>query len=323
MKRESKMSNVYIVMYHYVREIQRSRYNGIKGLEVSLFREQVKFLKQHFHIVTMEEVVAACKGEEELPERAAVLTFDDGYIDHYKYVFPILKNEKVQGSFFVPGKTFTEHKLLDVNKVHFILAAAQIETLIEELNRQLDYYRGSEWRIPSNEELFEKYAVANRWDTKETIYVKRCLQTALPEKLRNIISSNLFKEFVSDSEENFAYELYMNADQIRCMKNCGMHIGLHGYDHYWLGNLEEKSMQKDIDKSLEVLDEFIDCKNWVMNYPYGSFNENVVSYIEKKNCVLGLSTEVRIADLRKDNRYKLPRFDTNDFPPQSENYLNI
>ena len=172
-------------------------------------------------------------------------------------------------------------------------------------------------------ELFEKYAVENRWDSKETIYVKRCLQTALPEKLRNIISSHLFKAFVTDSEEKFAYELYMNRDQIRCMKNAGMYIGLHGYDHYWLGNLEEKYMEKDIDRSLEALDEFITPENRVMNYPYGSFNENVIAYIKKQNCVMGLSTELGRANLEIDDRYKLPRFDTNDFPPKSKSYLRF
>ena len=316
------MNRVYIIMYHYVREIEKSRYPGIKGLEVDFFREQVKFLKHTFHIVTMEEVIAALGGEK-LPENAVLLTFDDGYIDHFQYVFPILKNEQVQGSFFIPGKTFTEHKLLDVNKVHYILAAASIWDLVQELNKQLDYYRGTEWEIPSNKELFQKYAVENRWDSKETIYVKRCLQTALPEKLRNIISSRLFKKFVADSEEKFAYELYMNRDQIRCMKNAGMYIGLHGYDHYWLGNLEEKHMKEDIDRALEVLDEFITPENWVMNYPYGSFNENVVAYIKKQNCVMGLSTELGLADLNSDDRYGLPRFDTNDFPPKSKNYLRF
>ena len=52
---------------------------------------------------------------------------------------------------------------------------------------QMDDYRGGEWDYPSNEELFQQYAVATRFDDKETVFVKRILQVALPEELRGII----------------------------------------------------------------------------------------------------------------------------------------
>lgn len=45
----------------------------------------------------------------------------------------------------------------------------------------MDYYRGSEYQYAPTDELFKEYAVANRFDVKETIFVKRMLQTVLPE----------------------------------------------------------------------------------------------------------------------------------------------
>ena len=168
--------------------------------------------------------------------------------------------------------------------------------------------------------LIEQYAVANRWDDKETIFVKRMLQTVLPEKIRNEISSKLFRKYVGLSEDKFARELYMNRDQIKLMKNSGMFIGLHGYDHYWLANLPVEQMHADIDKSLDTMDEFIDRNCWVMNYPYGNNSPEVVSYIAQKGCKLGLTTEARTADKNSDSEFLLPRFDCNDFPPKSENY---
>ena len=65
-----------------------------------------------------------------MPEKALVLTFDDGYLDHYSFVLPILKAHQMQGSFFMPGKTFAEDTLLDVNKIHFILASAKESELV-------------------------------------------------------------------------------------------------------------------------------------------------------------------------------------------------
>ena len=76
--------NLTVVMYHYVRDLKHSRYPSIK--------EQVAFLKKHYSFVTVEEVIAATQGIHKLPSHPVLLTFDDAYIDHFTYVFPILKS---------------------------------------------------------------------------------------------------------------------------------------------------------------------------------------------------------------------------------------
>ena len=318
--KESNNTKLHIVMYHYTRDLAHSRYPGIKGLDVRLFRKQMEFFKQNFNFITMQQLIDSVDTGAALPGDAVLLMFDDGYADNYTYALPILEEYGVQGSFFIPGKTFSEHALLDVNKVHYILAGADTGRLLGDLLERMDHYRGREFDFPSNEELFHEYAAANRFDTKEVIFIKRMLQTALPERLRNLISSDLFKKHVGISEEQLAYELYMTEDQIRTLKRHGMFLGIHGYDHYWLADLPEGQMGQDIDRALEAMREFIEPDAWVMNYPYGSSSEQVVGCIREKGCILGLTTEVRAADMEKDDRYRLPRFDCNDFPPKSENY---
>ena len=321
-KRES-MSRIYIAMYHYTRDLENSRYPQIKGLDYKLFKQQLEFFNEKFNVITMEDVIESWDNpDKKLPKNPLLLTFDDGYIDNYTYAFPLLKKYGMQGSFFIPGKTFHEDKLLDVNKIHFILASAMPTEILKDLYMQLDYYRSEACEeYESNDELFKKYAVENRFDCKETIFIKRILQTVIPENIRNEITSNLFKKYVGISEKTFARELYMNYDQIEYMKNNGMFIGLHGYDHYWLNNLSKSELEKDVNKSLEVMSDFIDNDRWVMNYPYGSYSEEVASYISSRGCVLGLTTEVRVVDTKNDNRFKIPRLDCNDFPPKSEIYL--
>ena len=317
------MQRLNIVMYHYVRDLKNSRYPEIKGLDYELFKQQIRFFSEKFHVVRMEDVIAWYKEKAPLPDNAMLLTFDDGYIDNFTFVFPVLKEYGMQGSFFVPGKVFTEHCMLDVNKIHYLLASASIEILCKELFAQLDAYRGNGWEYPSNEELFEEYAKANRFDNKETIFFKRILQVALPEELRNIICDNLFQKYVGVPEEILAREIYISYDQMKLMKREGMYFGVHGYDHYWMNRLEPSALKKDIEKGLACMEGLLDEKEWVINYPYGSYSEEVVESLRDSGCVLGLSADVRVADLEKDNRFILPRLDTNDFPPKSENYLNF
>lgn len=309
------MSKLYISMYHYTRDLQHSRYPRIRGLDISFFRQQVELMKNNFSIVTMEQVIDVVEGNSELPKKALLLTFDDGYIDNYDYAFPILEEFGLQGSFFIPGKTFTTYKLLDVNKIHYILASASLRELFADVKREMDYYRGIEFDYESTDELINKYAIANRFDTKETIFIKRMLQTVLPEKLRKIILNKLFKKYVDVTEEQLAFELYMTEDQIRTMKRHGMFIGIHGYEHYWLGNIEPQKMREDISLALDVLDEFVDRKRWVMNYPYGNYNQDVLEYISGQGARIGLTTKVGIAEIGKDRALELPRLDCNDFPP--------
>ena len=310
-------------MYHYVRDLKNSRYPEIKGMDVSLFKQQIAFFKENFNPVTIEEVIAHFDNGYQLPERPLLLTFDDGYIDNFTTAFPILQEEGIQGSFFIPGKTFTENVLLDVNKIHFVLACAPIEELYSDVVNEIDHLiSNNEYNEMTKEEMIEKYAVANRFDPKEVIFVKRVLQMVLPEEIRNRISSELFKKYVGIDEDKFARELYMNIDQIKCMKRNGMYIGLHGYDHYWLGKLDKDKMEKDIDRSMEVLSDVIDKDSFIMNYPYGDYNDDVLSYLRSKGCKLGMTTEVKVADTEKDDRLLLPRLDCNDFPPKSNNYLN-
>ena len=61
--------------------------------------------------------------QKKLPKKKSILlTFDDGYIDHWKYVFPYLKEKKITGNFYPPTQAIKNKKVLNVNKVRFILA---------------------------------------------------------------------------------------------------------------------------------------------------------------------------------------------------------
>ena len=310
-------------MYHYVRNLKDSPYPQIKGLDLSLFKQQIEFLKNKFNIISCDELLSATRNEIELPNNSVLLTFDDGYIDHYTNVYPVLLENKIQAFFSMPGKILEEKKILDVNKIHFILASTTVEEILKEVIIQLDFYRGKEFDIPSNKKLIEKLAVTSRFDRKEVIFIKRLLQVELPERLRSLIINNLFEKYIGINENEFCKGLYMNHNQIKCMKDNGMVFGIHGYDHKWMNQMNQEELEIDITKALDCFSDIIDKNNWVMCYPFGSYSDAVIDIAKKHGCKYGLSTDVRVADLKKDNIFCLPRLDTNDFPPKSDNYINL
>ncbi len=308
-------NNVTIVMYHFVRDLSNSRYPNIKGLDLKLFIEQIDYLQKHYNVISMEMLINAIHYNERLPKKSVVLTFDDAYIDHFLNVFPILFDKKIQGSFYTPAKAILESNVLDVNKIHFILASSSdIDWLVNRIFQELDDYRNT-FKLESNYSYFNKLAVANRLDSKEVIFVKRLLQKELPEDLRNIIVDLLFKECVGMCETAFSKELYMNTSQLKCMLDSGMHIGNHGYDHHWLNSLTEAEQQKEIKEGCKFLENLgVDMNNWTMCYPYGAYDQSLMNILKESNCKLALTTKVDLVNLDRDNKFELPRLDTNDLP---------
>ncbi|WP_148255171.1 polysaccharide deacetylase family protein [Aidingimonas lacisalsi] len=308
-----------IVMYHYVRPLRDSRYPSLKALDVQDFAGQLDYLQQHYCVVRMEDVIASAKGEASLPENAALLTFDDGYRDHYDHVFPLLVERGLQGSFFPPASAIRERRMLDVNKIHFVLASVDDHApLVDAVFRFLDTYR-ERYGLESNETYYQRHCKESRYDGPEVTFIKRLLQKGLPEALRAELVDALFHRFVTDDESAFADELYMSVEELRKLHEGGMYLGSHGDRHEWLNTLPGEAQQREIDASLSFLAELgIQSDDWVMCYPYGGYNDSLLAVLRDRGCALGLTVEVGVADLTKNDSLLLPRLDTNDLPIDGE-----
>ena len=304
-----------VVMYHYVRQLEETAYPHIKGRRTTEFHSQLHYLKKHYTIVGIERIVEYLETGTPLPTDAALLTFDDGYRDHYENVFPILRQHGLPGAFFPPVRAVECHELLDVNRIHFLLASVDPTVLGREVDAQVQDARDA-FDLAEPSIYRERLAVPSRFDPAETIYVKRMLQRALPEVVRHWIARDLFRRYVSNNEHDFAAELYATRMQLEEMQANGMYIGAHGNSHYWLDALNPTEQETEIRASIEFLRQIrspVD-KYWVMCYPYGSYNAALLNSLRKMACKVGLTTEVRQADLASDDPLLLPRFDTNDFP---------
>lgn len=67
-----------------------------------LFAAQMEYLRAHYHPISAAEWLAARRGEAALPERAVLVTFDDGYRDNLIEAAPVLKRLGVPALIFLP-----------------------------------------------------------------------------------------------------------------------------------------------------------------------------------------------------------------------------
>ena len=307
------MKNLTIVMYHYVRPIKDSNYPNIKGLEIEGFKRQLDFLSSQYSIITAEQLINYSLGKSELPKNPCYLTFDDGYKDHINFVLPELKLRNIQGSFFPPARPIINKELLDVNAIHFILESCTNNSiLLSELKKQClqNGITESHWQ-----ELWDANAIASRYDNNEVIFFKRMLQRELPFEIRHTITSELFYQYVGITEKEFSEELYMSSDELKILLSEGMYVGSHTFSHNWLDSISRNEQAIEIDKSLKFLADIgALTSDWVMCYPYGAYNEDTLSLLKERDCVIGITSKVGISDLTVDDPLQLCRFDTNDFP---------
>ncbi len=304
-----------IVMYHYVRDRKGAHFPEIKGLTTDQFYGQIGYLKRNYQILSAEDLFKIINATKELPPRAALLTFDDGYVDHFKNVLPILQKEEIPACFFIPARAILEQEVLDVNKIHFILAAVEDKSILVNLINQKIQRSVPGSQLESAQSYWDRLAKASRFDPPEVIFIKRMLQRELPPELRKEIVNDLFNRFVTTNEQSFARELYMDAKMIQTLIENGMYIGSHGFDHVWLNHLNEREQEREVSVSMDFLGTFgIDTTQWMMCYPHGGWNDTLLQVLRRQGCLAAVTTRIDLADLDRDDPLTLPRLDTNDLP---------
>ncbi len=301
-----------VAMYHYVRPLKETRYPEIKGLDLVDFENHIKYLQKKYHLITIEQLDAYYSNNEKIPDQSCLLTFDDGYRDHFDYVFPILHKHKIQGSFYAPIQTIKGNLVLDVNKIHFLLAATTdknilVKEILDFVNQHKD-----EHQLLSAEEYFQKVAVANRFDPKEVIFIKRMLQIELPELLRNKLTNKLFIEHLKMDDATFRNELYMNMNQVKEMIQNGMHFGAHGNTHCWLSRLNYQDQLNELIASKNFLINDCQMKLLTLSYPYGMYNEDTLKISNELGFKLAFTTQFKKATLSNENPLLMPRWDAVD-----------
>jgi peptidoglycan/xylan/chitin deacetylase (PgdA/CDA1 family) len=312
-----------VLMYHYVRDVTRTRFARLRALDVAKFRGQLAYVRRHYTVISARELMAAVAARRHdrewgLPRNALLLTFDDGYADHFTQVCPLLADLGLQGSFFAPASAISRRELLDVHKIHFVLASGvEPRALALEICAAVDEQGGAYGLAPS-EVLYASLAQASRSDPPEVMFVKRALQSALPSPLREQIVGTLFHRYVSADERAFADELYLTVSQLRDMAAAGMYLGSHGDTHVRLGRLGPEAQAREVDGSLRFLADLgVDVRAWMIAYPYGDCDTELLRLLRTRGCVVGLTTRPAIATSDMDPLL-LPRLAPNDLPTQAD-----
>lgn len=298
-----------ILMYHYIKDEKKDKFKNLKTLKIEDFEYQLKILKKKFNVLAPSEIKFIIKNKLKFSSKDFWLTFDDGYIDHYKNVFPLLEKYHFKGSFFPSVNILRYNKLMDVNVIQLILSKninpnnilKDIENLIKNYKYDLNYY-------------LKKISYNNRFDNLKIIQVKHLLQYLLPQNIRLKSINYLQKKYLNTKKNNFYKNFYMKFDHLIKLKKSGHEIGMHGFNHTRLNQLSKEKLTKEILDTIKFWKKNnIINKDFTFCYPFGEYNKDAINLLKKSGCLIGLTTKPSSVKLKDYKPLEMPRYDTNDF----------
>lgn len=297
------------VFYHYVRDVERTAFPGIKALSVSGFAAQLDWLQARFDVIdgeTFERTLLAGTGFD---RQTALLTFDDGFVDHYEHVFPLLRARGLGGIFFVAGATLDAPALLNVHKTHFLLSHLGAERFAVDVAAALERegVPGPAPRAADREGVY-------RYDEAPDIRIKRILNYEAPYPVASRVLSTLFERHIGETGA-FARQLYLSPAQVREMAQGGMTFGFHTETHPVLSRLDREAQRAELRNGPRLIGDLTGQRTVSFCYPYGfshTYNADTLSVLEECGYSMAFNTVRRETVFGQEERYELPRFDTRD-----------
>ena len=300
------------VMYHYVRDSAATAFPSLRALPPALFEAQLDWLEREYRVVTLDQLEAALDGGP-LPANAALLTFDDGFADHYTTVLPILQQRGWRGVFFLAGNACgPAPRVLGVHKTQFLLARlgpdALARAVLDECEPALAAIGGAHPPRVSG---------ADRWERADERAIKDLLNYELPFEEGERVLDTLFRQHVGN-EQAFARELYLDESMVAAMSAAGMIFGYHTRSHRMLSRLPVGEQEAELAEGVAWIRELTGQRQVPFCYPWGgpkTYTRATLEALQRKGYSVAFNTVRRRIEIGRDSRFELPRLDTRDLPP--------
>ena len=216
--------SIIIPYYHMVSndEVLHTKYL-YPHKNIEQFKSDLDFLVRNFHPINLFDLIDFLKNGRALPDRAFLLTFDDGFREMHDIVAPILLEKGISATFFI-NSDFTDNKSICYQHKASILAERVKGGLSPDV---LERIRA----VFLNHDL-------DTIDIKIGILAIKYQQKDIIDEIAQLMEID-FKDYLIRTRP------YMTTDHIKDLINNGFTIGAHSIDHpfYFSLSLEDQLHQ--------------------------------------------------------------------------------
>lgn len=299
-------------MYHYVRP-DDSSLPHFRHLHIDDFVKQLEYFGNEYGFIGRNEFEESIKSNE--LRKGVVLTFDDGFKDHYTYVLPELKKRGLWGIFYIAMNPFVAGKLLNVHRIHMLTGkyggrevAGALQAIVTD--DMLSHQHVKEFHT-------QAYKLQDECDGIS--YVKRCLNYLIDYRHRDSAVDQLMAIFYP-KEQELVSDFYMTRNELREMHGAGMMLGSHTVTHPVMSKLSLVDQEKEIVESFLLLERMVGAAEMrTFCYPHGGFHTftpETEGLLEGVGCHFSFNVELRDINIEdiQNRKQALPRYDCNQFP---------
>ena len=294
--------------FHYVRQDFTQAHPGIFGLTPGQFKHYLMALSKEASFISQSQLREVVLKKRDMPEKAWLITFDDGLREQFELALPILDEMGIPAVFFASTQPIAEKKPLAVHLTHILRSQFAPRVLMLEIKKV----------CKANGLNIETLGVVNAttqyaYDSIEVAELKYLLNFSLPLTMRDQVIYECFDRMIGENQVRLCEQLYMNDVQLMELAQRD-YLGSHCHSHRPLGGLTSSEIKFEIENSIQVLAGVTGFWLDSIAYPYGSkeacpFSINKIC--DELGITMGFTMERAMIDTSAHPNF-LPRFAPND-----------
>ena len=250
--------------------------------KISEFEDALQYLERRYNFVSYHQLHDNHQNGTPLPSKAIHLSFDDGFVECYSIVRPILLERGIPCTFFLTID-WLENRMLYFR--HTIsLCVYTVNRLDNDRKERFIHEVNSQLGMSFNSDLaFLNWLLEFRKNEEETL--------------------NMICELLGVNPQNYLDEIkpYLNTNQIRQMHSEGFTIGAHGVSHQKLGFISRDSMEQEIVSSCNKIKDITGQGVVPFSFPQSAGNIDRSQLAESLNYNPSIGLLFDTKDLRKDS----------------------
>ncbi len=248
--------NAKILLYHSISD-DDSFVRDPENCVPTVFARHMDYVLRHYRIMPLKQLVEALE-RGTLPNRSAVITFDDGFADNFRHAYPYLKEHMIPATIFLAVEPMTSGKPLWIQELHYLTTrygsrsvAAKLGSLVEDLDIE-----------PSTDTHGREMATVKA--------LEGYLAYSVSKSRRDEILDALYREFaISRKDALSGQELFLNWAQVRQMYADGISFGNHGMSHTPLASMPLEEQEREIKDSKRSIEQHLSMTFIPFSYPFG------------------------------------------------------
>ena len=218
--------------------------------DVRHFDEILRWVGSWLNVMPLDAASRAL-AEGSLPERAAAITFDDGYADNFSNAMPRLRAHGMSATFFVVTGELDGGRMWNDTIIEAIRGCRDTELDLSDLGLGSHALTSAEARRAASETVIDSLKYRDAPD--------RLAAAERVAELANVKPPN---------------DLMMTTEQVKSMRRAGMQIGAHTVSHPILARLPRPEARREMADSKTRLEEILGERVSLFAYPNGKPGED-------------------------------------------------